>query len=206
MTENEMRLKRTTASLKREMATLTIPERALIMAESHERPISPGLLANEWGLDVRRISRHFKALANGGYLELVGETMPPPGGGRRQPLYRATQRLLYRTEEWQHLSLKEREGHTFVVFVTYLSRLSQAINTGTMDADLNRHFTWKGLKLDEQAFDELVTRLDEFLDWVVELEVEAAARMRETDEDPIPATVGLAGFRSPRASELAVPV
>jgi hypothetical protein len=145
-------------------------------------------------------------LANGGYLELVGSTLPPAGGGRRQPLYRATQRLLYRTEEWQHLPLEEREGHTFVVFVTYLARLSQAINAGTMDADLNRHFTWKGLKLDEQGFTELVTRLDEFLDWIVEVEVEAAGRMRESSEEPIPATVGLAGFRSPRASELAVPV
>jgi hypothetical protein len=185
---------------------LTIPERALILAETFERPLSPSEFSNEWGLDVRKIARHFRDMANSDYLELVAETVRPTGGGRHKPLYRATQRLLYRTEEWEHFALEEREGHTFVVFVTYMSRLSQAINSGTMDAELDRHLTWKAIRLDRRAWTELVTRLDQFLDWVTdELEVEAASRMAESGEDPIPATVGLAGFRSPKASELTMP-
>jgi hypothetical protein len=56
-----------------------------------------------------------------------------------------------------------------------------------------------------QAWTELVTRLDQVLDWVIELDVEAAVRMARSGKQPIPATVGLGGFRSPKASELTMP-
>jgi hypothetical protein len=49
---------------------------------------------------------------------------------------------------------------------------------------------------------EIADRLDEVLAWLPELEAQAAVRMKESGEKSIPATVGLASFRSPTESTL----
>jgi hypothetical protein len=201
----DARLKRAVASLQHEVSFLTIPERALIIAETYERPLSPSQFANEWGLDVRRIVRHFDALRDAGYLEEVGQGIKKAGGGRRPKLYRAMTSLLFTPEEWKTFSREEREGHTNVVFVTYLARMSQAMNAGTFDDEIDRHFTWKPIKLDRVGWDDLMALLKSTFYAAVDIEVESATRMQGSGERPIPTTFGLAGFRSPWAKDLIVP-
>jgi AraC-like DNA-binding protein len=201
--DKQAQLKHAGQKAKRDISSLTIPERALIMSESFERPISPSQLCHEWGLPIKYIARHFQRMAEDGFLEIVAESVAPSGGGRHQPLYRATQRILFHTEEWEKFSREDREGHTFVVFITYLARISLAISSGSMDRDFDRHFTWAGVNLDQPAWIELQARLDGFLDWVLEtLQVEAALRMQESEEKPVSVTVGLGGFRHPSKDEL----
>jgi hypothetical protein len=189
------------------MATLTVPKRALILAETLERPISPSQFAKEWGLEETATTGIFYRMEKDGFLEKADKARPRPaddGSSRGRPVqrYRATQNLLYRTEEWQHLPQEVREGHSFVVFITLMSRISLSINTGTLDRDLDRHFTWKALVLDRATWDELILRLDELLDWIIDAEKKARARMERSGEQPIPATIALLGGRSPGMDDL----
>jgi hypothetical protein len=86
----------------------------------------------------------------------------------------------------------------------YLRRIFEALDAETFDAEVDRHFSWDAVSLDRRAWKQITDRLDEVLDWLPELEAEAALRMKESSENPIPATVGLAAFRSPTESELKV--
>jgi hypothetical protein len=189
------------------VATLTISERALILAETLERPLSPSQFAAEWKLDRNLTARHFRRMEEDGFLKRVG-TAPARSAedgsqrGRSAQLYCATGNMLLRTEDWESLPRSDREGHSFVVFITLMSRISLSINAKTMDRDLDRHFTWKALEVDRATWDELMIRLDEVLDWVIAAEKDARRRMLESGEKPIAATVALGGFRSPSREEL----
>lgn len=127
--ETQTQLERATAALGRSVATLTIPERALIVAESLETPIDPVRFADGWGLERRSTRRHFRRLAELGFLRVIGDGRSK--GGRKPVLYSATQNLLYRGRDWEELSQEDREAHSFVVFITLMSRISLAINAKT---------------------------------------------------------------------------
>jgi len=57
------------------------------------------------------------------------------------------------------------------------------------------------LELDEQGWKTLIARLDEAFHAAVEEQERARERMAESGEEPIPATVALLGFESPKESE-----
>jgi DNA-binding transcriptional ArsR family regulator len=181
---------------------LANPWRNRILSELALRPMSPSEFAEQTGGDLANISRYFRQLRKWGYLEVAEERR---GGGRRgavEHVYRVIQRVHFDTASWEKLPLYLREECSGAIVDSYLLRVTEAIKAGTFDAETNRHLSWKAVSLDRQAWKELTDRLDGVLDWVFELETEAAQRMAETGEEPIPATVGLAAFRSPKPSEV----
>lgn len=182
--------------------TLANPWRARILDELYLRPMSPSQFVEEVGGEISTISRHFRWLAASGYIEVADEK----SGGRRrggvEHIYRTTQRNRLDTPEWATLSLKDREVWTLNAVGAYLRRIFEGLDTGTFDAEVDRHFSWDALSLDRQAWEQITDRLDEVLDSLPVLEAEAAQRMKDSGEDPIPATVSLAAFRSPTESTL----
>lgn len=189
------------------VASLSLPVRALILAEALERPLSASEFAGEWGLDTESTARHFRQMTKAGLLEMAYKApsrVAEDGSSRGRDVQRfvAKGSLLLRAKDWSRLCTAEREGHSMVVYLTLMSRITLALNARTMDRDLDRHFSWKGLMIDRQTWDELMARLDELLDWAIEAEKAAGERMRRSGEKPIYATVALGGFRSPLHSEL----
>jgi hypothetical protein len=184
---------------------MATPALAKILAILNERTMGPAQYADEFDIPTRTAYRHFKKLEELGYLEVIDAATT----GRRGPherIFRGTQIVLFDTAMWERLPELIRRGYSGVIWETYGRRVNQALKTGTFDADTNRHFSWKPLKLDEQGWKTLVTGLDNFLDWVMDVEVEAATRMWESGEEPMNATVGLAGFRSPKSAQDGPPV
>jgi hypothetical protein len=187
------------------VAALSVPARVRIIAELKERPMSPTRYAEEWNLDVPKTCRHFNRLEKLGYLEVVDEV----SGGRRgapERIFRATQIVVFDTAMWELLPEPIRRDYSGVIWETYGKRVNQALEAGTLDADVDRHFSWKPLKLDRRAWTQFIKGLDDFLDWVMDLEVESDKRMQVTGEEPINSTVGLAGFRSPKTAQDGPPV
>jgi hypothetical protein len=166
--------------------------------------MSPSRFVEEFGGEISTISRHFRALAKWGYLEVADEK----SGGRRrggvEHIYRTTQRDHLGAEDWATLPLAVREERTRGTVAFYFRRISEAVDAGTFDAEVTRHLSWDVLNLDRQAWDKLAVRLDEILDWLPDLASESAERMKDSGEEPIPATVGLAAFRSPSPSTLRI--
>jgi hypothetical protein len=180
---------------------LANPLRAQILVELNKRAMSPSQFANEFGHPVPKISRKFRELEKYKCIELVEEKR---GEGRRggvERFFRATQRAMFDDATWEKLPPSVRNTFSGVIFDTYIERVAQAMEAGTLDARGERHFTWTALVYDQQAWEELIARLNELFTWSQELQVEAALRMAKSGEQPIPVTVALSGFESPKSDK-----
>lgn len=185
----------------RALHALGVPARIRIIAILNERVMSPTQYADEFDLDRRTVARHFSALEKLGYLEV----MKTISGGRRggpEKIYRATQAAIFDDAMWERLPDPIRQDYSGVIWETYGQRVTEAMTKGTFDQDLDRHFSWAPLKMSPSTWTKLQTGLNEFLDWAMELEVEAV----DSGEDLINTTIGLAGFRSPSTAQDGPPV
>jgi DNA-binding transcriptional ArsR family regulator len=172
--------------------------RSRILMELSVRPLSPSQFVDFAGGELAHISRCFRQLAEWDFIEVV-ETR---GGGRRrggvEHVYRRVQRALFGTEVWETLPLAYRVECSGSTIESYIARISEAVEAETFDDEIDRHLSWDGVALDRMAWVELVGRLDEILYGLPDRCLEAVQRMSKTGEEPIPTTVGLAAFRSPR--------
>jgi hypothetical protein len=83
-------------------------------------------------------------------------------------------------------------------FETSSRRIKEAIKLGTLDAREERHLTWTPLLLDGLGWRTVVAALDGLARHVADEQVAAASRIDRAGGGPIPATVILAAFESPR--------
>src|SRR4051794_12045230 len=179
--------------------------RSRIMMELSVRPLSPSQFVELVGGELTHIARCFRQLAEWGFIELV-ETKR--GGHRRggvEHVYRSIHRAHFDTSVWERLPRAYRDECSGSTLQSYIARITEAIEAGTLDDEHDRHLSWDQLSLDRFAWRQLVTRLDETLYWLPELAGEAARRMRKTGEEPIPTTVGLAAFPAARESTALAP-
>lgn len=194
MADSEVRTGVLSVDLARAIAN---PWRAKILASLAVKPISPSEFAREADVEVGFAARHFRQLAEWRLIEVV-ETK---SGGRRrggvEHVYRTIRRAKLDTSAWRDLPDYLREDISANAIETLIARISDAVNEGTMDAELDRQLSWDILSLDRAAWEEVMEKMDEFLDWLPELQAEALLRMSKTGEAPMPTTVGLLGFRSP---------
>jgi len=173
--------------------------RVRILAELSVRPMSPSRFAEEVGGELTHISRCFRQLADWGYIEIVEERLGRRQGAAIEHVYRGIQRAHFDTESWEAVPRKERNAVSHAAVSSYFARVSEAVDAGTFDAEIDRHLSWDSLALDKEAWGHLGRRLDGVLDWLPELAVEASRRLATGEESPIPTVVGLSAFRSPQS-------
>jgi hypothetical protein len=185
---------------------LTSRWRAKIWSELSKRPMSPSQFVREFGGERSHIARRFRELAEWELIELV-ETRR--GGRRRggvEHVYRTVQRARIDNETASRLPLPMREEISANVLTDYVGRIAEAVEAGTFDAEVDRHLSYDAVALDRQAWTELTDELDRAIDSVPTIVVAAAQRMASSGEEPIPATIGMAAFRSPRSPGLDEPL
>jgi DNA-binding transcriptional ArsR family regulator len=181
---------------------LANPMRARIMAELCARPLSPSQFQTIAGGNLGNIARYFRQLEEWEFIEVIEIRRGGRRRGGAEHIYRRIHRYLIETPQWAVLPSFLREDISANVLSVYFARVNEAIEAGTFDAETDRHLSWDKATLDRQAWEELGARLDEVLNWLPELARESAERMKESGEEPIPTTIGLAAFRSPTGSEL----
>jgi DNA-binding transcriptional ArsR family regulator len=170
------------------------PLRVRILAALNETEMGPGeFTRRNPDVDLREASRHFRRLRDLECVELIGRR---PGRGREQ-LYRAVRRAMFDFGAWEAVPPDKRRGVTGEALSTFMRRVGQAAEAGTLDRREERWVTWTALKYDEQGWGEFLESLEAAFDRSLQLGVDAPLRMRETDEEPIPVTVGLFYFESP---------
>ena len=175
--------------------------RSRILMELSVRPMSPSQFVKVAGGDLSNVSRYFHQLVEWGYIELVEVRRGGKRRGGTEHIYRKIHGAHFDTATWEAFPIFLREEFSGSNLASYIGRISEAVEAGTFDAEVDRHFSWDGISLDRTAWNELMARLDEILHWLPKLEAEATARMQETREEPIPTTVGLTAFRSPASPE-----
>jgi hypothetical protein len=174
--------------------------RCKILMEVSVRPLSPSQFVEEMGGSMTHISRCFRDLARWGYLEVLEERKGGRRGGGIERIYRSTLRPYFDTPTWEALPQIVREEMSHWFLHTYFDRVTEAIEAGTFDAEIDRHLSWKPVVIDRIAWTEIVQVLDETLIWLPDLETESLERTQNV-ESLIPTTIGLASFRSPPGSK-----
>ncbi|HEU4739955.1 MAG TPA: winged helix-turn-helix domain-containing protein [Solirubrobacterales bacterium] len=173
--------------------------RVRILSELSVRPMSPSQFVEEVGGELTQIARCFRQLAEWDFVEVV-ETRP---GRRRgaaiEHVYRGIRRSHFDTATWKTVSRSERDTWSRTAVSAYFARIAEAVQGGTFDAEVDRHVSWDGIALDRTAWLELGRRLDEVLEWLPELAVEADRRLQDPDGERIPTVAGLSAFRSPQS-------
>lgn len=173
--------------------------RMKIVLELNGREMSPKGFHDEFGGgSIARVSRAFDLLAEYGWLYL---TRTETGGKRRgavEHFYRATQPAVFYTDVWAPLPQSMKEMISGGIFEELVARVKEAMEEGTIDAREDRHFTWSPFRLDQRGWDSVIARVDALFNWLFEEQRDANVRMAETGEEPIPMTVALAAFESPK--------
>ena len=170
--------------------------RCKIIAEVGVRPLSPSQFVEEFGGSMTHISRCFRELARWGFLEVHEERRGGRRGGGVERIYRSTRRAYFDAPTWEALPLIVRSEISTYFLDTFFERVNEAIKAGTFDADLDRHLSWKPVRLDREAWIEIGKTLDEVLAWLPDLESESMERVDDV-EKLTATTIGLSSFRSP---------
>jgi predicted transcriptional regulator len=175
------------------------PWRVRILAELSVRPLSPSRFVDEVGGNLTDIARYFRQLADWGYIELEEERAGRRRGAAIEHIYRGIQPAYFDTSSWEGVPRSDRDAVSRAAVSSYFARISEAVEAGTFDEELDRHLSWDGIVLDRDAWNRLGGRLNEVLTKLSAIEKEAAERLVSTAREEIPTIVGLAAFRSPQS-------
>ncbi len=175
------------------------PLRIRIVAELNSREMSPNQFHKEFGGgSLPRVCRHFDLLSEYGWLHM---TRTASGGRRRgavEHFYRASGPAVFDGSIWPDLPKSMKEMVSTRIFEEFGERVKKAMEAGTIDARDDRHFSWTPVRLDQLGWENTISRVDALFGFVFEEQERASARMAESGEEPIPMTVALAAFESPR--------
>jgi hypothetical protein len=173
------------------------PWRFRIVYAATAEPLSPSQFVRRHGGEISNVSRHFRNLAEWGYLEKVQTVTGGEHRGATMTVYKASRRAHIDTATSRQLSEVMRGHISDTILSGFLTQLQEAIEAGTIDSEIERHLAYDVGALDARAFEELSSWLDEVLARLPRLRADARARLDESGGEPIPTTIGLFSFRSP---------
>lgn len=187
------------ASYLRRLAVVFADElRLKIVAELYMREMSPTRFHAEFGGgSVARVDRHFKRLAEHGWLRFVRSESGGRRRGGKEHFYRATELAVFDNETWSLVPYSIRVAFSWRTFGQLAERVREALHAGTFDARADSHLSWTPLLLDQLGWDQLATGVDELFESLFEEQADAKLRIFNSGEKPILATAALALFESP---------
>jgi hypothetical protein len=180
---------------------LSDPLRGRIVSECSAAAMSPRSFRDEFGgPSLASVLEAFEALERVGWLGRLAEKpeeAPPEAFDR---LYRTAKPALFYNSVWSSIPDSTKALVSSRVFEDISARVKNAMKVGTFDKRDDRHHTWTPLALDRQGWDSVIGRVDALFHTLFEEQEEAAARIAESGEEPIPMTVALLAFESPKHS------
>jgi DNA-binding transcriptional ArsR family regulator len=171
------------------------PLRVQALSILTERPASPKELAAELGSPVGNVSYHVRELEDVGMIELVDEKKRR---GAVEHFYRAIARPMLSPDEWEDLSLDDRQAFSAWTIQLLLADASKALAAGTFDARSDRHLSRTPLLVDAEGWSELAEIQAAALRATLEVQAASAERMGpDGEEEGIPAIAALTFFEVP---------
>jgi len=169
-----------------------------IIGEANLRTVSSTGFHAEFGGSVHQIHRRFKTLEQLGWLKKVDMKTGGRRRGAREYFYRATAPAIVDSPAWAELPASGGAARSVATYMRLSEQVRDAMRAGTFDARDDHSFAWSLLQLDEQGWKNAVAKTNALLAFVYEEQERAAERMAESGEAPIPMTVALAVFESPK--------
>jgi DNA-binding transcriptional ArsR family regulator len=155
------------------------PLRASILRILVERTASPAEMARELDEELSNVSYHTKQLVGFDCAELVSTR---PVRGALEHFYRATERHLIDTEEWEELDPLVAEGILCEIFQKMLDDFVTSARAQVIGGDKDFHLTRTPLVLDKEGLQEALEAHEKARLEILEIEARSAARMVESGE------------------------
>ena len=170
------------------------PLRTAILNILGDRTASPAEMARELEEELSNVSYHVKQLVEFECAELVSTR---PVRGALEHFYRATERHLIDTEEWEHVDPVMAEDILCETQQKMLDDFVASMRANLIGADRNLHFTRTPMVLDAQGLEEVLEAHERVRQELLEIESRAAARMVESGEEGLNASSCQGCFRVP---------
>ena len=177
---------------------LADPDALQILAELNVREMSPKQFQDEFGGTASAVGRRFQKLAKAGWLEIVRKEKGGKRRGATEHFYRALGPAILDSESWSELPSSLKATLTWKTYEQLREKVKEAIGAGTFDARPDRHLTWCLLLLDRRGWETISAAVDRLFETLFLEAKSAELRIAESGETPIPTTVALALFESPR--------
>lgn len=162
-----------------------------------EGPAGPSELARKLGEPLHRVNYQLKdRLSKLGVVELVEER---PSGGSVAHIYRATERHLVTTEEWESLEPEVKDHNATRFAEAIVGDLETALTARTVGRDKDFHLTQTRIIVDEEGRQEVLELHEELRLKMLEAADRAQARLAKSAETGISMSSCQAGFALPSA-------
>jgi DNA-binding transcriptional ArsR family regulator len=170
------------------------PLRAAILRTLVERTASPAEMARELDEELSNVSYHTKQLVGFECAELVSTR---PVRGALEHFYRATERHLIDTEEWEELDPVIAEDLVCEFMQKIIDDFVASARARIIGSDENFHLTRTPLVLDEQGMQEALEAHERARLEILEIEARSAARMVDSDENGTKVSSSQGCFKMP---------
>lgn len=165
--------------------------RILYAMNSPERRCSATDIAEETGIDVKRLSYHMRELAAMGFVEQVEERQVR---GSLEKIYAPVKCLEAWELEYSSMPPVLRQTLAATVLKIGVSALGAAIDDGTFDARADSMLGQDTFWSDERGAEEAMAVIDKALKSLLKVKDNAKARLAETDEEGLLISYLLAGY------------
>lgn len=139
------------AARQNRLIALSNPLRAEILKILVERPASPVEMARELGVPTPNVSHHAKRLVELDCAELVEEEKVQ---GAMKHIYRATERVLVDTAEWDEMQPAEAQSFNAVSMQAMIDDFVAAERARTVGCDPDFHLSRTPMRLDRVGLEE----------------------------------------------------
>jgi DNA-binding transcriptional ArsR family regulator len=172
------------------------PVRASILRILADRTASPAEMARELEEELSNVSYHTKQLVEFECAELVSTR---PVRGALEHFYRATERHLIDTEDWEGLDPVMAEDLVCEVQQKMLDDFVASARAQLIGSDKEFHLTRTPLVLDAEGIEEALDAHERFRLELLEIEARSAARLVESGEESVNVSSSQACFKMPGA-------
>jgi len=159
------------------------PLRAAILRILVDRTASPAEMARELDEELSNVSYHVKQLVEFECAEMVRTR---PVRGALQHFYRATERHLIHTDEWEDLDPVMAEDIVCETQQKMLDDFVASVRANLVGGDKDFHLTRTPLVLDAQGLQEALEAHEHARKELLDIASRAAARLVESDEEGLP--------------------
>ena len=135
------------------------PIRAHILNILSEGPNSPARMQRRMdGVHLNLVCHHIKVLREAGLIELIDVRMH---GGRKEHIYRATQRQFFDLEEWLAVDEKYRQPLVTTILEQISEDTGRSLAEGKFNLLPDAHVSRSPIELDREGWQEVVEALDD---------------------------------------------
>jgi DNA-binding transcriptional ArsR family regulator len=179
---------------------LSHPLRMRILTRLNEGVASPNEMAKQFEESLPLVSYHVRILRELDCIELVRTT---PRRGAIEHHYRALTRPFLDDADWRSLPPSARKAVSNTVLSKAIADVRDAVAAGTFDDRPDRHLSYTALMLDEQAWTELGSRLDDLLNWAIEAQAASSGRLQDEESGGVEvrARLSLLAYSAPPVTE-----